>query len=275
VKVGLLAPIATGLYSRIVAHRIAHEPGLELAGIVARTPWSAQRIKGELKRDGPRLLRKVYKKLVLGERDNPNPADPSLSKIAAALELRHHNLKDFASHANVPFALVKDHNEPSALELMRHSAPDVIAFCGGGLIRKDMLDMARLGVLNCHMGPLPEYRGMDVVEYPLIECGEGQRPSLGLTLHRMDRGVDTGPILFVKHFDLQPGDTFLSIRQRMSAMMADCMLEALCGLRDGSLDFQSQPAGDWRQFYVMHPRVYELSSELLRRNVTALSRETP
>lgn len=258
-RVALLAPIASSLYSRTVASRLGAEPGIALAGIVVRTPWSLGRIRSELRRDGARLLEKVASKLILGEggfhraagdggdKREPKPVD-TLSQIARRYDCR--------------LVTVKDHNDPQSLAFLRALNPDMIVFTGGGLIRKDLLVIPRLGVMNCHSGMLPHYRGMDVVEWAVLEAG---RPAaeVGLTVHWMDQGVDTGPILLRRKVDIQPGETIADLRRRMEPLMVEMVLAAVRGVRDGTLDPQPQRTEDGKQYFVMHPRLKDCAERRL------------
>ena len=78
---------------------------------------------------------------------------------------------------------------------------------------------------------------------------------VGLTLHFMDPGVDTGPLLLQRRVGLRPGDTIASLRRRMEPQMVELMLEGLRGLGDGSVTPRPQLAADGRQYFVMHPRI--------------------
>lgn len=265
-KVALLAPIASSLYSRMVAYWISREPGMQLTSVIVRTPWTLDRIRGELRRDGPRLLRKAHRKLVLREQsaDRVNPR--TLSNVSKAAGLPEGSLVTLGRAAGVAVHTVRDHNDSRALDALRHDAPDVIAFTGGGLIRKPLLDIPRLGVLNCHMGVLPAYRGMDVVEWPLLDSATnsvGQQPSLGLTVHFMDQGVDTGDLLLTERVVPESGDTFASIRDRMQSRMPELMLNAMRGLRDDALTRRPQAKDEGRQFFVMHTRMERYASDRL------------
>ena len=206
-KVAILAPIASSLYSRLVVHRLAQIDTVDVTGIVVRTPWTWQRIRSEVKRDGSRLIKKVFAKMVQGDRryaDDDAMAPPALKREWG---LEANTLAELSKHFDLPYLVVKDHNDNASLNFLKRSEPDLIVFTGGGLIRQALLDIPSFGVLNCHMGILPEYRGMDVVEWPFVEQSE-PRPWLGLTLHLMDQGVDTGPILSRCQVATAPGDTF-------------------------------------------------------------------
>ena len=258
-RIALLAPIQNSLYSRLVAELTAREPGIELAQIVVRTPWTWARIRGELQRDGARLVRKVTNKLVLGEAAYPKDDLETLPAFAQRFGLQGKNLSDVARLHGVPLLTVNDPNEPVCEQVLKAVRPDVIVFTGGGLIRKNILSIPRLGVMNCHSALLPRFRGMDVVEWTILE-GAAQDPGLGLTLHFMDSGVDTGPLLAQYRLETRPGDTIASVRRRLEPHMVELVMEGLRGLRDGTITPQSQSAEDGRQYFVMHPRLVEATA---------------
>ena len=272
IRVALLAPLRTSLYSRILAHLLAVEPGVEFTTAVYRTPWTYKRIRGELMRDGPRLLRKAYKKLVLAD-DAYAPAadDETLRSLAETHGVKASGLDQLARQHNFKLHCVKDHNDQRSQAVLREARPDVIVFSGGGLIRKAILDIPSQGILNAHMGILPPYRGMDVVEWPVLECHEDKSPLIGLTVHFMDRGVDTGPIILTREVPLKSGDDFASLRVRFEPVMVRALMDAVRRLRDGACEPQPQQQADGRQYFLMHPRLMEHAQAKLQRIVAVRS----
>jgi folate-dependent phosphoribosylglycinamide formyltransferase PurN len=273
-RVSVLAPIATSLYTRVVTFLLCQEPGIEVDLVLVRRPWSFRRIRSEWRRDGARLLRKVAQKMVLGDRRfDAHPAG-TLLELARQIGLPGKSIGDVTSCRRVPLQTVGDHNSPAALALLRQASPDVVVFTGGGLLRSELLTIPRLGVLNCHMGLLPCFRGMDVVEWPLLE-GVASEPDIGLTLHFMDPGVDTGPILMQQRVPLQPNDTFATIRRRMERDMALMMVHGIQRLRDGLTDAESQLPDDGRQYFVMHPLLIAAAERKLRAHLESLNYKSP
>lgn len=257
-RLAVIAPTPRSLYSRLVTHLAFQEPGVEVGLLIVRQVLSPRRIRAELRRDGPRLLDKVYQKLVLGERAYPADDPESLLGLARQSALPGRTLRDLARLHRIPLATVGDFNGPRAERLLQAARPDVIAYTGGGLIRSNLLSIPRLGILNCHMGILPEFRGMDVVEWAVLEAGEAL-PKIGLTLHLMDRGVDTGPILLQYALELRSGDTLASVRRRLEPAMARLMLAGILGLRDGTLSPRPQTIAEGRQYFILHPRLHALA----------------
>jgi len=274
IRLAILAPADGSLYSRLVAHLAAAEPGVALVSIIVRTPWTMARIRSEFRRDGARLIAKIRRKLIVGE-ENLNPeSTQSIGAFANRVGVGKANLRAFAESRHIPYLKVADHNAHQALERLRAAAPDLIAFTGGGMIRKDLLSIPRLGTLNCHCGILPEYRGMDVVEWPSAE-DRLKEPGIGLTLHFMDTGLDTGPILLRRRMELKRGDRFQSIRERIPEQQVTMMLDGIRGLRDESLRAEPQEPGAGRQYYVMHPRIYQYAELQLERAMSTPTPEQP
>jgi methionyl-tRNA formyltransferase len=208
-------------------------------------------------------LDKIYRKLVLGERDPHTKSAQTLSALAEKSGLPYTRLRALCRDLDVPYQVAPDHNHPAAELLLREAQPDVIAFTGGGLIRQNILDLPTMGVLNCHAGLLPRYRGMDVVEWAILEA-EDEMPQIGITLHFMDRGVDTGPIVKTHSMSIRPGDDLDSLRARFLPAMVELMLGGLTGLQEGSLEPSPQNPDDGRQYFVMHPRLRKAASDQIK-----------
>lgn len=258
-RVVLFAPTQTSMYARLLAHLIHNEDDIDLVGISVRSLWSWRRIRGELRRDGARLIAKVYSKLILGEDAYPAGDRATLSQLAVEEGLSDPSLRHIGNRHEIPLIQVTDLNaQPSEL-FVRDLRPDIVVFSGGGLIRKNILEIPELGIINCHSGILPTYRGMDVVEWAVLEAQD--QPELGLTLHFLDRGVDTGPILLYHHESIRSGDTLASIRYRLEHEMVKLMMNGLRNLRDGTLRAQPQTQSEGRQYFVMHPKLRLAAAE--------------
>ena len=167
----VIAPTGRSLYARLVTHLCAREPGIEVVGIIVRSPWTYKRIRGELRRDGLLLFRKFISKMLLAERAYAADDEENMLGLVRRSGLPGRTLGGLARQLGIPLRVVREYNEPRAIETLRGFAPDVIASTGGGILRGEFLGIPRLGVLNVHLGILPRFRGMDVMEWALFEPG--------------------------------------------------------------------------------------------------------
>ncbi len=263
-RVALFAPTSRSLYSRLVASAIIQQEKIELVGIFVRHLWSIKRIRTDLRREGPRLLQKVYEKLIAPEAISQGEANP-LVDVANERLLNFRDLIDMSRRSGIPFYRVRDFNSKRTEASLKGLKPDLVAFTGGGLIRKNILTVPAQGVLNCHSGLLPRFRGMDTLEWTILEA-QGALPQVGLTLHFMDTGVDTGPILRQHRVELNPGESLNAVRKRLEPEMVQLMCQGVVDQQRGILKAIPQEKSAGRQYFVIHPRLQEKAEMKLQRS---------
>jgi len=116
---------------------------------------------------------------------------------------------------------------------------DVMVVAAYGLILPQwVLDTPRLGCLNIHASLLPRWRGAAPI-HRAIEAGDTQT---GITIMQMDAGLDTGNMLLVAKQAIAPDDTTPSLHDKLAALGAHLILQALELAASGSLRPQAQPA---------------------------------
>lgn len=98
----------------------------------------------------------------------------------------------------------------------------------GFIFPKKLLAMTRFGALNVHASLLPKYRGASPIHAALLA---GDRRT-GITIMQMDEGLDTGPALLQKSIEIGTDD-FRGLHDRLAALGAECLLEALEMLGSG------------------------------------------
>ena len=83
-------------------------------------------------------------------------------------------------------------NHPDVIKIMDEHNPDLIVVFGTSLLKGELLEKGRLGIVNLHGGLSPEYRGADCTFWALYN----QEPEkVGCTLHYINAGIDTGNII--------------------------------------------------------------------------------
>lgn len=120
-----------------------------------------------------------------------------------------------------PRSLRKDRE---AVDALRTLNPDVVVVVAYGLILpKSILDIPRHGYLNVHASLLPKYRGAAPIPAAIL-AGENET---GITLMRIDVGLDTGAMLSQAREPIRADDTTLSLAERLSKLGADLTIETL------------------------------------------------
>ncbi len=125
------------------------------------------------------------------------------------------------------------------LELLRGLQLDlliVVAF--GQILPVAALQAPRLGCINIHASLLPRWRGAAPIQRALLE-GDAHT---GITIMRMDAGLDTGPMLAQRYTAILPHDTGQTLHDRLAQLGAELMAATLPGIAAGSLREQPQPA---------------------------------
>jgi len=93
----------------------------------------------------------------------------------------------------------------------------------GLLIPKSLLESFKHGVLNVHTSLLPKYRGASPIQSALVN-GETKT---GVTIMKLDVGMDTGPVILQKSIDIRPDETYRELDERLAVLGASTLLEAL------------------------------------------------
>src|SRR5690606_8180255 len=94
------------------------------------------------------------------------------------------------------------------------------------------------GCLNIHASLLPRWRGAAPIQRAIL-AGDSET---GVTIMRMEEGLDTGPMLLRQAVPIGPADTAGDLHDRLAALGARMIVEALAGLAAGRLQATPQPA---------------------------------
>ncbi|MCO7515526.1 methionyl-tRNA formyltransferase [Pseudomonas guariconensis] len=116
-------------------------------------------------------------------------------------------------------------------------APDLMVVVAYGLILPQaVLDIPRLGCINSHASLLPRWRGAAPIQRA-VEAGDAES---GVTVMRMEAGLDTGPMLLKVVTPIGAEDTGGSLHDRLAEMGPPAVVQAIAGLADGSLQGEVQ-----------------------------------
>ncbi len=143
-----------------------------------------------------------------------------------------------AERAGVPVLEPTRPRGPEFVAALAALEPDVsVVAAYGQILPPDVLELPRHGSVNVHASLLPAYRGAAPVTRAILDGLD----ETGITIMRMDEGLDTGPILLQAREPIGPDDTAGSLTRRLAARGARLAVEALDGLAAGELEAAPQP----------------------------------
>ncbi len=121
---------------------------------------------------------------------------------------------------------------PAFLDTLRDLAPELIIVAAfGQILPPEIIHGPRLGCINIHPSLLPKYRGAAPINWALIRGDE----KTGVTIMRMDEGVDSGDILLQEETLIGPEETFGELHDRLAKMGAELLFITLAMLQADTL----------------------------------------
>lgn len=186
---------------------------------------------------------------------SPEISVPSLKALAA-----HHNVvgvvtqpdreagrgkkivpppvKEAALELGIPVIQPERMKVPGTFEQLQEWAPDLIVVMAfGQILRKNVLELPRLGCMNAHASLLPRWRGASPIQAAILN---GDKVS-GVTIMQMDPGIDTGPMLLSRELPIAQDDTTVTLSAKMADLAAELLIEAIPPYAEGTLLPQPQP----------------------------------
>lgn len=115
--------------------------------------------------------------------------------------------------------------------------PDVIVVVGyGQIIPQSIIDIPRHGILNVHASLLPKYRGAAPIQWAIAN-GESET---GVTIMRIDAGLDTGDMMLKAAAAIGPRETAPELGRRLSQQGAELLIEGLRRIEAGTATYEKQ-----------------------------------
>jgi phosphoribosylglycinamide formyltransferase-1 len=137
-------------------------------------------------------------------------------------------------------------NSEETIQFIKDNNIKYLINCGAGIFRKSITDIDGLFIFNAHAGKLPEYRNMNVVEWALLN-----NDAVIGTVHLIDSGIDTGPILHEELLDLTGKNNIIDARETAFDQVIRLVGKTILLFENGKISSQKQPK-DGKKWYVMH-----------------------
>ena len=141
--------------------------------------------------------------------------------------------------------ILRMHSESLGIDFLFHSDINSINFCNrlklyqcdlfvsmsfNQIFKKSIIDMPPLGVINCHAGKLPYYRGRNILNWALIN----DEKEFGITVHYVDEGVDTGDIISQISLSITDEDNYETLLNRAYIGCSEILYETIKDIQSGT-----------------------------------------
>ncbi len=154
------------------------------------------------------------------------------------LRLQPSPVKQMALDANIPVlqpAKARDENFIARLLMLQ---PDLIAVAAyGQILPQNLLELPRCGCLNVHTSLLPKYRGAAPIQWAILN----DEPETGVTIMKMDAGLDTGEIISQCFTPIQAVDNAQTLHDRLAQLGAELLTRTIPDYVNGRLQPRPQP----------------------------------
>src|SRR5215213_11171157 len=133
-------------------------------------------------------------------------------------------VKTLALELGIPVMQPEKLRLPEAMEQLRAWAPELIVVAAfGQILKRDVLELPPYGCINVHASLLPRWRGAAPINAAILHGDE----ETGVTIMKMDVGLDTGPMLNQRAIRLRQDDTAGSVFEALSQLGANLLIETL------------------------------------------------
>jgi len=127
--------------------------------------------------------------------------------------------------------VLKPDSRDNLKDLIKTLHPEiVITIAYGQLIPEDLLNLPKHGWINVHFSCLPRWRGAAPVQWAILSADTES----GVTIFKLDKGMDTGPVYLSKSVSIEPDETTELLLTRLSHIGADLAIQSLVVIQRGS-----------------------------------------
>lgn len=144
-------------------------------------------------------------------------------------------VKEWASQyraGGIPIFQPERVKEEAFQESLKRLVPDLFVVAAyGQILPQSLLDIPKYGAINVHASLLPKYRGAAPIAWAILR---GEKAT-GVTIMKMDKGMDTGDILLQRDVVLGDEETSETLHDKLASIGAQLLLETLAGMKGGTL----------------------------------------
>jgi methionyl-tRNA formyltransferase len=154
-------------------------------------------------------------------------------KKGRGLHLESTAVKLVASRADLKVVQPQNVNTAETARFLKSQNADLfVVISYGQIVSQEVLDIPKIFPINAHASLLPFYRGAAPINWALIN---GEKAT-GVTIMKMEKKMDAGPILMQQSLNILEEDTAVSLEQRLSKLAAELLITSLESIGHGKYD---------------------------------------
>ncbi|MEY4386914.1 MAG: hypothetical protein RLY20_2197 [Verrucomicrobiota bacterium] len=154
------------------------------------------------------------------------------------LKLTPPPVKELALKHNLPVLQPVKARDPQFIEQLAAWQPDLITVAAfGQILPAAILELPKFGCLNVHTSLLPKYRGAAPIQTAILN-GDAET---GVTIMKMDVGLDTGAIVSVERTTIEPADNAQTLHDRLAQLGGALLVKTIPDYVSGKISPQPQP----------------------------------
>ena len=179
--------------------------------------------------DGP-WAHKTFNKLI---------KDPEIkiSFICARYDSKDETLKKYAKLNSIDYFKHKDVNSDEFISIIiKYKCDLFISMSFNQIFKSNIINLAKYKPINCHAGKLPCYRGRNILNWVLIN----DEKDFGITVHFIDKGIDTGDIILQKSFQITSQDNYKTLLEKAYVECANILYDAVLLFKKGNVKAYKQ-----------------------------------
>jgi methionyl-tRNA formyltransferase len=158
-------------------------------------------------------------------------------KKGRGLSLGATAIKVVAKEANLKIYQPEQINTSEVTNLLKGLKPDLfVVVAYGQILSQKILDIPKILPINIHASILPKYRGAAPINWTIINAEK----NTGITIIKMVKEMDAGPIILQKTVDVADDDTAITLEDKLSHLAADLLLITLASIEDRNYKLMPQ-----------------------------------
>ena len=148
------------------------------------------------------------------------------------------DVKKYALEVGLPVYQPQTLKDGAFFDTLNELKPELIVVVAyGRILPKYVLEYPKHGCINAHASILPKYRGAAPIQRAIID---GDKKT-GVSIMRMDEGLDTGDVITVNEVSIEENDNFESVHDKLAVAGSDGLLEAIRLFKENKATYTRQP----------------------------------